>query len=239
MGPAGINDASVPGSTTNVNVDIQVDIPGRGRLYWLPAWSGCGGRVSGLARENSMISLTAEYALRAVVWLASRPDTAVGTRDIAKATQVPVGYMSKVLQALARETLVRSRPGRSGGFVLGRKPEAISVLDIVQAVDPIQRIKRCPLGHRQHNGELCPLHRRLDQAVAMVERAFAESSVAELVGEARSPEPLCTTADTAVARVETSRPKRGRRVRAASDQNSGGRAVAKSRRGSRTPLSGA
>ena len=139
-----------------------------------------------------MISLTAEYALRAVAWMAGRTDVAVGTHDIAEATQVPVGYLSKVLQGLARSGLVRSRPGRSGGFVLGREPAAISVLDIVQAVDPIQRIDRCPLGRSEHEGRLCPLHRRLDQAVALVEQAFAASTLAELATEAADQEVLCT-----------------------------------------------
>jgi len=141
-----------------------------------------------------MISMTAEYALRAITWMASRTEVAVGTRDIAEATHVPIGYMSKVLQGLARAGLVRSRPGRSGGFVLGRAPEAISVLDIVQAIDPIQRIQHCPLGHSQHEGQLCPLHRRLDQAVAMVEQAFAGTTIAELTREAEQNEVLCTHA---------------------------------------------
>lgn len=161
-----------------------------------------------------MISLTAEYALRAIVLMASRPATAVGTRGIADATQVPVGYLSKVLQALARVGLVRSRPGRSGGFVLGREPKAISVLDIVQAVDPIQRVRRCPLGRREHSGKLCPLHRRLDHAVALVERAFRESTIAELVAEATDQRALCAAnarPGTTIVQTAHQRPRRGRR----------------------------
>lgn len=144
-----------------------------------------------------MISMTAEYALRAIAWMAGREETAVGTKDIAEATQVPVGYLSKVLQGLARAGLVRSRPGRTGGFVLGRPAGAISVLDIVQAVDPIQRIERCPLGRAQHAGRLCPLHRRLDQAVAMVEQAFASTTIAQLSTEAAQEQVLCTQSSLA------------------------------------------
>lgn len=54
-----------------------------------------------------MTSQTAEYALRAVVWLASQPERALNTRQISAATQVPAGYLSKVLQALARAGLER------------------------------------------------------------------------------------------------------------------------------------
>ncbi|MBI4578184.1 MAG: Rrf2 family transcriptional regulator [Planctomycetes bacterium] len=158
-----------------------------------------------------MISLTAEYALRAVVWMACRPDAAVGTRDIAEATQVPVGYLSKVLQALARAGLVRSRPGRGGGFLLARRPAAIRVLDVVQAVDPIRRIERCPLGLRRHDGKLCPLHRRLDQTAAMVERAFAESTISELSEEAPDDKDLCTYHGHATAAPQTSAAGNSRR----------------------------
>lgn len=168
--------------------------------------------------KASMISLTAEYALRAVVWIAGRPGVAVGARAIAGATQVPGGYMSKVLQALARAGLVQSRPGRSGGFILGRDPRKISVLEVVQAVDPIRRIAHCPLGRRHGNGELCPLHRRLDQAIGMVERAFADSSLAELVAEGQVQDALCA-ASSAMTRAPNSaggqpRP-RGRPARSA------------------------
>jgi len=138
-----------------------------------------------------MISQTAEYALRAVVWLASHPDQAIGTPRISEAAQVPPGYLAKVLQMLARAGLVTSTPGRRGGFQLTREPGAISVLDVVDAVDPIGRITTCPLGLASHRGKLCPLHRRLDEAMAEVERAFAGSTIAELIAGEGEPLPLC------------------------------------------------
>jgi len=138
------------------------------------------------------ISLTAEYALRAIVWLARDPDAPLGTPQIARATHVPAGYLSRVLQALARAGLVESNPGRSGGFRLMRSPRDVSVLDVVNAVHPVQRITRCPLGLKSHRGQLCPLHRRLDEAAAMVQRAFAETTIAEILAEASPVAALCT-----------------------------------------------
>ncbi|MEZ4388513.1 MAG: Rrf2 family transcriptional regulator [Candidatus Krumholzibacteriia bacterium] len=138
-----------------------------------------------------MISQTAEYALRAMVWLASRPEQAHGTPQIARASQVPPGYLSKVLQKLARAGLVASTPGRSGGFRITRPATEISVLDVVNAVDPVQRIHTCPLGLRSHGTVLCPLHRRLDDAAAAMETAFAGSTLAELLREDTTSPPLC------------------------------------------------
>ena len=136
-----------------------------------------------------MISHTAEYALRAVVWLGNHPQRPQTTQQIARGTGIPPGYLSKVLQALAHGGIVRSRRGIRGGFTLGRAPGALSLLDVVAAVDPIRRVERCPLGMPAHeNGNFCPLHRRLDQAVAAVEAALRETTVADLVEP--SPAPL-------------------------------------------------
>ncbi len=138
-----------------------------------------------------MISQTAEYALRAVVWLASASDAPHGTPEIARVSQVPAGYLAKVLQKLARAGLVTSAPGRGGGFRIARPPAEISVLDVVNAVDPIRRIHSCPLGLTSHGTTLCPLHRRLDMAAEAMEIAFAGSSIEDLLREETTSPPLC------------------------------------------------
>ena len=141
-----------------------------------------------------MFSQTAEYALRAVVYLASQGGAAQTTQQIAEATRVPAGYLSKVMQGLSRAGLVHAQRGLHGGFTLARAAEELSVLDVIQAVDPIRRIRSCPLGIKGHVN-LCPLHRRLDQAVALVEDALQRSTIAELLAEPERgrgiPMPLC------------------------------------------------
>ncbi len=138
-----------------------------------------------------MFSQTTEYALRAVVWLASQHDSPQTTRQIAATTRVPAGYLSKVLQALGRADLVNSQRGLYGGFTLTRPPNRISVLEVVNAVDPIHRIEQCPLGLKSHTAGLCPLHRRLDDAIAHIEKAFATSTIADLLTGASGLHPLC------------------------------------------------
>src|SRR5687768_13132529 len=116
-----------------------------------------------------MISQTAEYALRAVAALAAHPDESMVTQRLSELTKVPAGYLSKVLQALGRAGLVRSHRGLGGGFALTRPPDQVTIYDVVQAVDPVQRIRTCPLGIAGHGVRLCPLHRRLDDAMKAVE----------------------------------------------------------------------
>nr|MEE4268544.1 Rrf2 family transcriptional regulator [Candidatus Krumholzibacteria bacterium] len=138
-----------------------------------------------------MVSQTAEYALRAVVVLGKNPDNLMGTKQISIESKVPAGYLSKVLQTLARANLVTSTPGRSGGFQLSHAPEEISVFDVIQAIEPLQRIHSCPLSLPGHGTNLCPLHRRLDDAMAQTEAAFRNSTVAEIMAERTDSPPLC------------------------------------------------
>jgi Rrf2 family protein len=128
-----------------------------------------------------MISQTAEYALRAAVCLAAEPGRPFTTPEIARLAQVPTGYLAKVMQSLVRSGLIRSRRGKGGGFVFATSPEEVTVLGVVSAVDPLHRRGGCPLGLPSHAGGLCPLHRRLDDAVASVERAFGATTVASLL----------------------------------------------------------
>ncbi len=138
-----------------------------------------------------MISRTAEYALRAMTFLAVAPETARTVREIHQTTKVPEGYLSKVMQALTRAGLVRSQRGLHGGFTLAHDPRKLSILEVVNAVDPVQRIHSCPLELPTHGEDLCPMHRRLDDAAAMVEKAFADSTLAELLEEPSKSRPLC------------------------------------------------
>jgi len=138
-----------------------------------------------------VISQTVEYALRAVVHLASQAPAPRTTDQIAEATRVPRAYLSKVLQGLVRGEVVQSHRGLGGGMSLVKSPEDLTILEVVNAVEPVQRIRSCPLGLASHGVRLCPLHRRLDNALAMVEEAFANSTLAEVLAEPTRSVPLC------------------------------------------------
>ena len=138
-----------------------------------------------------MISQTVEYALRAVVYLAGQAPAARTTGQVAAATRVPKAYLSKVLQGLARAGVVHSQRGIGGGMTLVKTPEELTIFEVVDAVEPIGRIRQCPLGLESHGANLCPLHRRLDDALATVEEAFRKSTLAEILAEPTTSVPLC------------------------------------------------
>lgn len=138
-----------------------------------------------------MFSQTVEYALRAVVCLAHHEGTALTTRQIAEQTHVPASYASKVLQSLVRAGLVGAARGIGGGYALEGSPERISVLDVVNAIDPLRRITVCPLGLVSHANRLCPLHSKLDGVFAETERAFRATRISELLTGRSRQSPLC------------------------------------------------
>jgi Rrf2 family transcriptional regulator, nitric oxide-sensitive transcriptional repressor len=149
--------------------------------------------VNILFEDSRMFSQTVEYALRAVVQLASVAPASSTTSDLARVTQVPPAYLAKVLQSLVKTGIVVSQRGIGGGVSLARKPEQLTILDIVDAVDPIRRIRSCPLELATHGTKLCPLHRRMDAALAEAERAFRSTTLAEVLGDSSRIKPLCET----------------------------------------------
>jgi len=127
-----------------------------------------------------MLSQTAEYALRAMVALACRNDAPGTAQDLARDSQVPLDYLSKILNSLARAGLLTGQRGRGGGFLATKPASQLTVLEVISAVDPLKRIRTCPLGIAAHGENLCPLHRKLDDAVKTVEEAFASTSIESL-----------------------------------------------------------
>ncbi|MEQ1826836.1 MAG: Rrf2 family transcriptional regulator [Pirellula sp.] len=138
-----------------------------------------------------MFSQTVEYALRAVVHLAMKAPEPQTTAMISEATRVPVAYLSKVLQGLRAKEIVSLRRGIGGGVSLAHSPRALSILDIVNAVEPIGRIKTCPLELKSHGKRLCSLHSRMDESLAHMERAFSATTLQELLEDRNPSVPLC------------------------------------------------
>jgi Rrf2 family protein len=144
-----------------------------------------------------MFSDTVEYALRAIIHLAHEAPAARTTAQIAEATRVSKDYLSKILLGLAKKGIVQTQRGVGGGVALAKKPDELTILDVVNAVEPIRRLTTCPLNLPNHGANLCPLHRRMDAAMATVEEAFRNSTLAEVLADPSSTSvPLCDGSGT-------------------------------------------
>jgi Rrf2 family nitric oxide-sensitive transcriptional repressor len=128
-----------------------------------------------------MISKTNEYALRVVTFLGEDLQRSATNAAIAKITGVPAGYLYKIMTTLEKAGVVRSQRGKHGGYSLNRLPSEISVLDVVSVIDPLPRIRRCPLGLKAHCKQLCPLHECLDSTYALIEKTMSKSMISDFL----------------------------------------------------------
>jgi len=99
------------------------------------------------------------------------------------------------MQALGRAGLVQAQRGKHGGFLLTKPAEELTILDVLDAVEPRRRIRTCPLALAGHRGRLCPLHRKMDEALETMERAFAQTRISDLLQD--TVRPLCDAAEAA------------------------------------------
>jgi Rrf2 family protein len=117
--------------------------------------------------------------------LALFPGTLVATSSVAERTKVPSNYLAKVLQQLAAAGLIEGRRGVGGGYKLAKPASQINMLEIIRSVGRLQRITSCPLGLANHGPNLCPLHRRMDEAAGMLIDRFSGVTLADLIAEGK------------------------------------------------------
>ncbi len=130
-----------------------------------------------------LLSDACEYGLRAVVWLSQCPDEPQKVKDIAEQIKAPAGYLIKVLQDLTKAGILSARRGSNGGFLMLSDPAKITPLDVINAIDPIERINTCPLGIAIHGSDLCQIHRRIDDAMGAIEESFQRLSIHEVIAK--------------------------------------------------------
>lgn len=109
-----------------------------------------------------LYSTPCEYAIRALSYLAASPArSSPGAQEIARAENIPVPVLGKVLQELVRKGLLESRRGPGGGFRLARRPELITLRDVIAAIDGLDQFLECAVGlERCADDAPCPLHDR-------------------------------------------------------------------------------
>ena len=129
-----------------------------------------------------MLSQTAEYALRAVVYLASQGEQGPLRVDaIAAGLGIPANYLAKTLQALVRARVLLSTRGPHGGFRLARRPAAITLYDIVAPYGELDARNRCLLGRPEcSDRNPCAAHHAWKQTADELTRFFRTTTVADV-----------------------------------------------------------
>lgn len=130
-----------------------------------------------------MLSATAEYALRAVLYLAEHPHRQpVRAGELASAVRVPANYLAKVLHQLARRGVLRSSRGRQGGFELALAPERLSLFKVIAGFDRLGQRRRCLLGRRKCTArQPCAAHKRWEAVADQIAAFFRQTTLQGLL----------------------------------------------------------
>lgn len=131
-----------------------------------------------------MLNQTAEYALRAVLYIASQEDAGpVRVDTIASDLGIPRNYLSKVMHVLARSGTLNSTRGPAGGFVLAQPADEVSLARVIEQFDPIE--DRCLLMRRHcSDAAPCVAHHRWKRVASELRGFFRETTVADIVAGA-------------------------------------------------------
>jgi Rrf2 family protein len=105
------------------------------------------------------ITREADYAIRCILYLSNKQGEISMVEDIASEMQIPKSFLAKIVQKLARASLVKSFRGVKGGFQLARPPVEISLLDVVEAIEGEVVMNVCALDHMLcSRSASCPVH---------------------------------------------------------------------------------
>lgn len=137
------------------------------------------------------LTLKGDYAVRVVIDLATQPrDATVKSGDLCRRTGVPPAFLSKIVQALAHAGLVHTRRGALGGVALLRAPQAISLRDVVEAVEGPMYLNRCLMRPGLcPRDRFCPVHPVWARIQALVTRELESIRIEELALASQNPRP--------------------------------------------------
>ena len=132
-----------------------------------------------------MLSNTCKYALRALIYLGknSEKDYRIGIKKISEDLGLSSPFLGKILQNLVKQKLLVSTKGPNGGFALGKKPDQITLWDIVAKVDGEEFFTNClitldPCKTHDPSKPLCPIHSQYDKLRKEITTFYTETTLA-------------------------------------------------------------
>jgi Rrf2 family protein len=140
-----------------------------------------------------MLSKSCRYAIRAVLYLASQPESAgkTGIKKISYDLDLPSPFLAKILQQLAKRKILSSTKGPHGGFSLLKDPKKVTLYDIVITIDGDEVFTDCIMHHGTCPGadtgkKHCPLHEDYSKTRNDRMNLFRDKTIYDLVIRVRN-----------------------------------------------------
>ncbi len=136
-----------------------------------------------------MLSNSCKYAIRAVIYIALNTEGAnkMGSKVVAEKLKMPQAFLAKILQELTKRGIISSSKGPNGGFFLTPQDLDNSVLDIVDAIDGLDKFNKCFLGLHTCSGDKpCSVHYIVEPFKNDIVLKLSNNTIAQFAEEIRS-----------------------------------------------------
>lgn len=125
-----------------------------------------------------------DYALRMLMYAASAGDRLITIEETARVFNLSKTHLNKVANTLTRSGLLKAVRGRSGGLMLGRRPEAIRIGDVIRLTEPDFALVECfATGNQCVLTRSCKLSGVLSEAAASFQSTLDRYTLADIVLE--------------------------------------------------------
>ena len=136
-----------------------------------------------------MFSKSCEYALQGTIYIAlhGQDGQNVGLKEIAESQDIPLHFLSKILQLLVKNDILDSVKGPNGGFSLKRNPEDLYLKDIVEITDGPSILERCGIGLKECSDKSpCPIHFDYQVVKDKIREVLQSKSLKDLIKDVES-----------------------------------------------------
>ena len=123
------------------------------------------------------VTRKADYAVRCVLYLSRHPERVASVEEISGATLVPKSFLAKILQQLMKAGIVNSARGVKGGFQLAKKPKAINLLEVIEAIQGPSAANICAIDRKKCSlSRTCSVHPVWVEIREMAEKRLREEN---------------------------------------------------------------
>lgn len=129
------------------------------------------------------------YAIRSILYVAIMRDEKryVQVEEIAAKLAVPRHFMGKIMKKLAKEKILISTKGPSGGFILSEHTLEMPLMDLIVITDGVEIFDTCALRAKECNpANPCPMHFKMDSVKKNLKSILSDTTVADLLEEDKS-----------------------------------------------------
>jgi transcriptional regulator, Rrf2 family len=138
-----------------------------------------------------MLSNSSIYAINAAIYLAlhSAENRKIGVKEIADTLHIPLPFLAKILQSLARKGIISSNKGPGGGFWLSDDEKKAPLMAIIEQIGEGDKFVNCAMGFKECSNEKpCPLHTAIQPFRDSLRENLNTKSIADFASKVKDQE---------------------------------------------------